>query len=183
MLTEDGTHWQNLYDREAVEIQSRLLPVISSSSPLENIVQLGSAAVIIFENSFYIFDKRGYVQGQQKPVPSFYVALEQYMASPHAAAVREGVSAAVQAYEEAVTTAAHVYEEAVKAFVYTYQGNLPAWMVKLPVEPLKRKARERSQRSFARSKEEEKESSCSRAKEELIKAILEITLNYRLPRP
>jgi len=157
--------------------------VISSSSPLENIVQLGSAAVIIFENSFYIFDKRGYVQGQQMPVPSFYVALEQYMASPHAAAVREGVSAAVQAYEEAVTTAAHAYEEAVKAFVYTYQENLPAWMAKLPVEPLKRKARERSQRSFARSKEREKESSCSQAKAELIKAVVEITLNHRLPRP
>ncbi|KAG1895374.1 uncharacterized protein F5891DRAFT_671461 [Suillus fuscotomentosus] len=207
--------FDQLENHHAVEIQSRLLSVISSSSPLENIVQLGSAAVIIFENSFYVFDKRHHLQGEEESVPSFYVALEQYMASPHAAAVREGVSAAVQAYEEAMTTAAHAYEEAVKTFVYPYQGNLPAgqasaalptpakvshytaWMAKLPFKPFKRKAKEaiehsqqsiehsrqsfeRSQQSFARSKEEEKESSCSQAKAELMKAVLEITLNHRL---
>ncbi|KAG1826570.1 hypothetical protein EV424DRAFT_1537477 [Suillus variegatus] len=231
--------FDQLYNDEVEEIQSRLLPVVSSSSPLENIFQLGSgefqgyvamnlliidhlAAIIIFENSFYIFDKRNHLQGQEESVPSFYVALEQYIASPHAAAVKEDVSAAVQAYEEAVTTAAHAYEEAVKAFVYPYQGNLPAgqasaalptpakvshyttWMAKLPFKPFKRKAKEaiersqqsiehsqqsiehsrqsieRSQQSFARSKEEEKESSCSQAKAELIRAVLEITLNHRL---
>ncbi|KAG2105480.1 uncharacterized protein F5147DRAFT_775254 [Suillus discolor] len=97
------------------------------------------------------------------------------MASPHAAAVREGVSAAVQAYEEAVN-----------AFVYTYQGKLPAWIAKLLFEPFKRKAVEHSQevkQSFERSKQKEKELSCSRAKAELMKTILEISLNHCLPRP
>ncbi|KAG2052572.1 hypothetical protein BDR06DRAFT_997559 [Suillus hirtellus] len=59
----------------------------------------------------------------------------------------------------------------------------PAWIAKLPFEPFKRKAVERSQeakQSFERSKQEEKESSRSRAKAELIKTILEITLNHRL---
>ncbi|KAG2139635.1 uncharacterized protein EDB93DRAFT_1298639 [Suillus bovinus] len=95
-----------LHDDHCVEIQSRLLSVPSHSLPLENIIQLISAVVVIFEHSFYIFDKWHYIWDQQKHVPSFYVALEQYMASLHAAAVRKGVSAAVQAYEEAVATAA-----------------------------------------------------------------------------
>ncbi|KAG1841384.1 hypothetical protein C8R48DRAFT_679327 [Suillus tomentosus] len=103
-------------------MRSRLLPTASDSSPLENTVQLGSAYIIVLEHSFYIFNKQRYLQ-DQRPAPSFYVALERYMASQHAAVVREGVSAAVQAYEEAVATAAHAYEEAVKDFVYTYQGN------------------------------------------------------------
>ncbi|KAG1838618.1 hypothetical protein C8R48DRAFT_104104 [Suillus tomentosus] len=169
-------------------MRSRLLSMASdSSSPSENIVQLCSALVIVFEHSFYIFDKRPHFRPQS--VPSFYVALEQYMASQHAAAVREGVSAAVQAYEEAVATASHAYEEAVKAFVYTYQGKSPAWMAKLPFEPFKRRAKEAIERSqeakqsFERSKQEEKEFSCSRAKAELIKAVLDITLNHRLPGP
>ncbi|KAG1801304.1 hypothetical protein EV424DRAFT_1436420 [Suillus variegatus] len=167
-------------------MRSRLLSTASDSSPLENLVQLGSAVVIVFEHSFYIFDKRRPLHDQRQSVPSFYVALEQYMASQHAAAVSEDVSTAVQAYEEAVATAAHTYEEAVKAFVYAYQGKSPAWMAKLPFESFKRKAVERSQgakRSFERSKQEEKESSCSRAKAELMKTILEISLNHCLPRP
>ncbi|KAG2052575.1 hypothetical protein BDR06DRAFT_957630 [Suillus hirtellus] len=169
--------------RHRAEMRSKLLSTASDSSPLENIVQLCSALVIVFEHSFYIFDKRRH---QRQSIPSLYVALEQYMASQHAAAVREGVSAAVQAYEEAVATAAHAYEEAVKAFVYTYQGKSPAWIAKLPFEPFKRKAVERSQeakQSFERSKQEEKESLCSQAKAQLMKTILEITLNHRLPRP
>jgi hypothetical protein len=185
----------------------------SGSSPLENIVQPISgdssrsyiamnlliidhiAAVIIFEHSFYIFDEQRYRQDQHKSVPSFYVALEQYMASPHATAVREGVSAAVQAYERAVITATRAYEKAVGAIVYTHQGNVPAWKANLPCEPSKKRAKEafeRSQeakRSFERSKEKEfversqkkeKEYSCSKAKAEFIKTILEITLKHRL---
>jgi hypothetical protein len=183
------------------------------SSPLEDIVQLSSgefggyvamnlliidhlAAVIIFEHSFYIYDKRRYLRDQQKSVPSFVVALEQYIASPHAGTVREAVSistqayqgavtAAARAYEEAVTAAAHAYEEAVSAAVYTYQGNLPAWMAKF--EPFKRKAKQSFERSKEKEKEsiecsqrKEKESSCSQAKADFIKTILEITLNHRL---
>ncbi|KAG2145455.1 uncharacterized protein EDB93DRAFT_1251325 [Suillus bovinus] len=70
------------------------------SSQLENIVQLNSAAVIIFEHSFYVFDKAHYLQDEQKGDPSFYFAVEQYIASSHAAAVREAVSAAVQTHQE-----------------------------------------------------------------------------------
>ncbi|KAG1812007.1 hypothetical protein EV424DRAFT_114294 [Suillus variegatus] len=147
------------------------------------------AGVIIFEHSFYIFDKRRYIQDKKESESSFHIALEQYIASPYAATVREAASAAVQAYEEAVATAAHGYEEAVRTAVYPYQGNLPAWMAKLPFEPFKRKAKaafERSQeakQSFEWSQAKEKESLCSRAQGELIKAVLEIALNHRLPRP
>ncbi|KAG1778000.1 hypothetical protein EV702DRAFT_206806 [Suillus placidus] len=200
MLTKDVTHRQNvsvsifnrgsrfsifhhdfyqLYGSNREEMRFRLLSVAPGSSPLENIVQLSSAAVIIFEHSFYIFDKQRYLQDKQKPVPSFHVALEQYIVSPHVVAVREGVSAAVQAYEEAVTTAAHAYEEAVRTAVYTYQGNLPAWMAKLQSERFQRKAKQ----TFERSQEKEKKSLYSQAKAELIKTILDITLNHRLPRP
>ncbi|KAG1896178.1 uncharacterized protein F5891DRAFT_610662 [Suillus fuscotomentosus] len=90
-----------LRDDHCAVIQSKLLSVASSSSsPLENIVQLISAAVIIFEHSFYIFEKRPYLQDRQNSDPSFYVALEQYMPSPHASAVREGVSVAVHTFQE-----------------------------------------------------------------------------------
>ncbi|KAG1775706.1 hypothetical protein EV702DRAFT_1199198 [Suillus placidus] len=120
-------------------MRSRLLSVTSGSSPLENILQLSSASVIIFEHSFYLFDKRRYLQDRQESGPSFYVALEQYTASPHAAAVRESVSAAIR----------------------VYQGSLPAWIAKL---------------WFKRSQKKKE----SQAEDELIKAILEITLNNRL---
>ncbi|KAG2360983.1 hypothetical protein BDR07DRAFT_1486445 [Suillus spraguei] len=53
------------------------------------------AAVIIFEHSFYIFDKQRYLPDEQKSVPSFNVALERYIASPHAAAVRKAVRVAI----------------------------------------------------------------------------------------
>ncbi|KAG1810389.1 uncharacterized protein HD556DRAFT_49771 [Suillus plorans] len=108
----------------------------SGSSTLENMVQLISAAVIIFEHSSYIFDKRRYLQDKRESDPSFYVALEQYMSSPHAGAVMKGVSDTVHAYEKAVATSA-----------------------------------------------KENESSCSPAKAQLINAVIEITLNHRLPRP
>ncbi|KAG2115599.1 hypothetical protein BD769DRAFT_1673124 [Suillus cothurnatus] len=128
-------------------MRSKLFSVAYGSSPLENIVQLISAVVIIFEHSFYIFDKRRYLQDQQEFVPSFYVALEQYILSPHATAVREAVSLAV-----------HAYQEAMKISV---QGKIIAWMAKL---------------LFERSQEE-------KAKAELTKTILEISLIHRLPRP
>ncbi|KAG2339536.1 hypothetical protein BDR05DRAFT_951033 [Suillus weaverae] len=199
---------EDLLENHQTVMRSRLLSVIvhmflmlrmsqaSASSPLENILQLSSgeccgyvatnpliidhlAIAIIFEHSYFLFDKRRYLQDWQESGPSFYAALERYTASPHAAAVRENVSAAVQTYEEAVTTAAHAYEEAVKTAVYTHHGNLPAWMTKLPFGPLKRKAKE----AFERSQEKEKESLCSQAKAELMKTILDITLNHRLSRP
>ncbi|KAG1838741.1 hypothetical protein C8R48DRAFT_742401, partial [Suillus tomentosus] len=210
---------ERLGEDYCVEIRSRLLSAASDSSPLENIVQLTSAVVIIFEHSFYIFDKRRYLQDKESD-PLFHVALEQYMASPHAAAVRKAVSPAVRpyeeavatatyayeeavrtaayAYEEAVATATYAYEEAVRTAVYPYQGNLPAWMAKVPFEPFKKKAKEAFERSQAKAKEDlersaakekeafersqakEKESSCSRAEAELIKAVLEIALDHRL---
>ncbi|KAG2114990.1 hypothetical protein BD769DRAFT_1673306 [Suillus cothurnatus] len=125
-------------------MRSKLFSVAYGSSPLENIVQLISAVVIIFEHSFYIFDKRRYLQDQQEFVPSFYVALEQYIPSPHATAVREAVSLAVQAYQEAMKI--------------SVQGKIIAWMAKL---------------LFERSQEE-------KAKAELTKTILEISLIHRL---
>ncbi|KAG2062885.1 hypothetical protein BDR04DRAFT_739241 [Suillus decipiens] len=137
------------------------------------------AAVIIFEHSFYIFDKRHYLKEEQKSAPSFHVALEQYIGSPCAAAVREGVSAVVEAYEGAVATATRAYEEAVRTGVHAYQGKSSTWMAKLPFEPFKRMAQE----AFERSKAKEKASLCSQAKAELTKTILEITLNNRLSRP
>ncbi|KAG1802478.1 hypothetical protein EV424DRAFT_378850 [Suillus variegatus] len=128
-----------------VVIHSKLLSVTSDSSPLENIAQLISAAVIIFEHSFYIFEKRRYFQHKQKSDPSFYVALEQYMASPQAAAVREGVSVAI----------------------HTFQGQSSTWKVK----PL-----------FGRF-QTEKQSTGDSPKTELVKTIVEIALQHRLPRP
>ncbi|KAG2113748.1 uncharacterized protein F5147DRAFT_33050 [Suillus discolor] len=98
---------ETLQHDHLVEIQSKVLSVPSNeSSPLEIIVQLISSVVIIFEHSFYIFDKRRYLQDELESNPSFYVALEQYMTSPHAAAVKTGVDATVHAYEKAVATTA-----------------------------------------------------------------------------
>ncbi|KAG1806989.1 uncharacterized protein BJ212DRAFT_1485854 [Suillus subaureus] len=192
MLTEDVTHWQNLDRSHREEMRSKLLSVASGPSPLENVAQLISAVVIIFEHSFYVFDKQRYLQDKRESVPSFRIALEQYIASPHAAVVREGVSAAVQAYEDPVTAAAHAYEEGVTAASRAYEdamttaahaykedvGSLPAWRVKLPFGRFK-KAKE----AFERSRGKEKEALCSQAKVELTKTILEITLNHRLQRP
>lgn len=104
----------------------------SGLSPLENIVQFSSAAVIIFEHSFYLFYRQRYLRS----VHPVRVALQRYMASPHAAAVREAVSIAVRAY----------------------QGNPSIWRALLPFERSQRKA-------------------------ELIKTILEVILQHRLPRP
>jgi len=63
-------------------------------------MQLGSAAIIIFENVFYLWDQQRYKLGlRQESVHPVRVALQQYMASPNAAAVREAVSSAVHIYE------------------------------------------------------------------------------------
>ncbi|KAG2125462.1 hypothetical protein DEU56DRAFT_961890 [Suillus clintonianus] len=134
------------------------------SSPLETIVQLSSgefsgniamnlliidhlAAVVIFEHSFYIFEKQWHLHHQQNSVPSYIEALESYMASPHAAAVREAISAAVHKYEEAVSTV---------------EKTPSTWKAKLPFEWYRRKAELRERKA------------------ELMKTILEITLQYRL---
>ncbi|KAG1810497.1 uncharacterized protein HD556DRAFT_1436232 [Suillus plorans] len=90
-----------LNNDRCVEIRSKLPSVASCSSPLEDIVQVISAAVIIFEHSFYIFDNQRHYWNSD---PSFYVALEQYISSPHAGAVMKAVSDAVHAYEKAVAT-------------------------------------------------------------------------------
>jgi hypothetical protein len=60
-------------------------------------VQLGSAAVIIFEIVFHLLEHQRYPQ--QEPVRPLRVALQQYMASPNAAAVREALSSAIHTYE------------------------------------------------------------------------------------
>jgi hypothetical protein len=129
----------------------------SGSSPLENTVQLSSgesrgyvalnlliidnlAAVIIFEHSFYIYDKRRHLQDQQESAPSFNVALEQYIASPHAAVIRE----------------------AVRVAVHTYQQTSSTWKAKLPFGHFLKKENKSAQ------------------KMELIKTILEITLEHCL---
>ncbi|KAG1837427.1 hypothetical protein DFJ58DRAFT_749490 [Suillus subalutaceus] len=58
-------------------------------------MQLGSAAVIIFENVFYLLDQ----QEERKSAHPVRVALQQYMASPNAAAVRIALNSAVHTYE------------------------------------------------------------------------------------
>ncbi|KAG2078951.1 hypothetical protein BDR04DRAFT_1085988 [Suillus decipiens] len=113
----------------------RILSEVSlSASPLERNLQLGCAAIIIFESSFYLFDQRRHLRLQLKssrrPLDT---ALERYMASPHVAAVREAVS----------------------TVVHTYQGNSSAWKAVLGIE---------------------------RPESKLIKTILEIALQHRLPR-
>ncbi|KAG1844014.1 uncharacterized protein F5891DRAFT_1196025 [Suillus fuscotomentosus] len=82
-----------LRDDHCVEIQSMLLSVASDLSPFEN------ALLSLSSNTFYIFDKWG-------SDPFSYVALEQYMPSLCAAAVRKGVSDTVHAYAKTVATAA-----------------------------------------------------------------------------
>ncbi|KAG2104986.1 hypothetical protein BD769DRAFT_1643439 [Suillus cothurnatus] len=73
---------------------STLRLLSSESSTLEKIAQLGSAAVIIFEIVFHLLELP-----QQEPVRPLRVALQQYMASPNAAAVREALSCAIHTYE------------------------------------------------------------------------------------
>ncbi|KIK34686.1 hypothetical protein CY34DRAFT_812769 [Suillus luteus UH-Slu-Lm8-n1] len=71
----------------------------SKSSSLEKIMQLGSAAIIIFEHAFYLSEQQHYRVEQEPSVRPVRVALEQYIASPNAAAVREALSSAVRPYE------------------------------------------------------------------------------------
>ncbi|KAG2037940.1 hypothetical protein BDR03DRAFT_955933 [Suillus americanus] len=60
-------------------------------------MQLGSAAVIIFEHTFHLLEqRRNLEQGSVRPLR---VAVQQYMASPNAAAVREAMSSVAHAYE------------------------------------------------------------------------------------
>ncbi|KAG1776631.1 hypothetical protein EV702DRAFT_1279166 [Suillus placidus] len=62
-------------------------------------MQLGSAAVITFENAFYLADQQRYLEQPEESVRPVRVALQQYMASPNAVAVREALSSAVHTYE------------------------------------------------------------------------------------
>ncbi|KAG2137463.1 hypothetical protein DEU56DRAFT_803627 [Suillus clintonianus] len=120
---------QLLYGNQRTEMRSRILSVTSASaSPFEQILQLGSAAVIIFEHSFYIFDQRRHLKDQQESVSSFHVALERYMASPQAIAVRDAVNTAVS---DAVNTAVHAN-----------QGNSTNWKAKLLFGRFRRKDRQ-----------------------------------------
>jgi hypothetical protein len=135
----------------------------SGSSPLENIVQLSSgefggyiamnlliidhlAAIIIFEHSFYIHDKRCYLWDPQESVTSFELALEQYIASPHADAVKK----------------------AVRVAVHTRKGTSSSWTGKLPFARFQKKRKQPIQ-PIGDSQ-----------KMELIKTILQITLEHRL---
>jgi len=70
----------------------------SGSSTLEKTLQLGSAAVIVFENAFYLRSQQRHGLGQESVHP-VRVALQQYIVSPNAAAVREALSSAVRTYE------------------------------------------------------------------------------------
>ncbi|KAG2124164.1 hypothetical protein DEU56DRAFT_38129 [Suillus clintonianus] len=169
-------------------MRSRILSVTSASaSPFEQIFQLGSAAVIIFEHSFYVFDQRRHPKGQQESGPSFRVALERYMASPHAITVRDAVETAIHLYQEPVGTVVHTNEEPVGTAVHTNQGNSSNWKTKL----LPGRFRRKEKQSFKPSQDEVKESfECSQemAKQPmdysgLIERILTITLEHRLPRP
>ncbi|KAG2124178.1 hypothetical protein DEU56DRAFT_827995 [Suillus clintonianus] len=153
-------------------MRSRMLSVTSASaSPFEQIFQLVSgessgriavnllifnhlAAVIVFEHSFYVFDQRRHLQDQQESVPSYHVALERYMVSPHAIAVRD-----------AVNTAVHPYQEPVGTVVHTNQGNSSNWKAKLLFGRFRRKDRQPKDYSG------------------LLETILKITLEHRLPRP
>ncbi|KAG1813472.1 hypothetical protein EV424DRAFT_59370 [Suillus variegatus] len=93
--------FEPLHNDRCVEIRFKLPSVASCSSPLEDIVQVISTVVIIFEHSFYIFDNQRHYWNSDL---SFYLALEQYISSPHAGAVMKAVSDAVYAYEKAVAT-------------------------------------------------------------------------------
>ncbi|KAG1770549.1 hypothetical protein EV702DRAFT_1281833 [Suillus placidus] len=87
------------YRPEDEEMWSTLRFSPSGSSTLEKIMQLGSAAVIIFENAFYILDQQRYLEQPEESVRPVRVALQQYLVSPNAAAVREALSSAVHTYE------------------------------------------------------------------------------------
>ncbi|KAG2125430.1 hypothetical protein DEU56DRAFT_570221 [Suillus clintonianus] len=154
---------------------SKILSATSASaSSLEQMLQLGSAAVITFEHSFYVFDQLLHLKDQQEYVPSFYVALERYMASPQAIAVRDAVKTAVLPYQEPVGTAVH-----------THQRNPSNRTAKRLFGLFRRKEKQ----YFKPPQDEVKESSeCSQemAKQPmdysgLIETILAITLEHRLP--
>ncbi|KAG1842484.1 hypothetical protein C8R48DRAFT_781081 [Suillus tomentosus] len=61
-------------------------------------MQLGSAAIIIFEHAFHLWAQHRLTREQESVYP-VRVALQRYMASPNAAAVRETMSSAVRTYE------------------------------------------------------------------------------------
>ncbi|KAG2150426.1 hypothetical protein DEU56DRAFT_908677 [Suillus clintonianus] len=76
---------------------STLRSLDSGSSTLENIVQFGSAAVIILEHAFHLWDQQ--FNAHQESVHPVSVALQQYMVSPNAAAAREALSSVIHTYQ------------------------------------------------------------------------------------
>ncbi|KAG1808965.1 uncharacterized protein BJ212DRAFT_1484823 [Suillus subaureus] len=104
-------------------MQSKILSRASTSiSPFERIFQLSSAAIIIFECSFYLFDQKRHSRLWRTSIHGpLNTALEQYMASPHAAAVWEAVSNAVHTYQGSSSTwkAMLGFESAERKFINT----------------------------------------------------------------
>jgi hypothetical protein len=80
------------------EIRSRLCSLACGSSTLEEVVQLGSAVILIFERSFRLWDQQRYLRNQQVSGHPLNDALEQYMASADEAAVREALRDAVDKF-------------------------------------------------------------------------------------
>ncbi|KAG2123303.1 uncharacterized protein EDB93DRAFT_1110860 [Suillus bovinus] len=71
-----------------VEIRSKSLSMLSSGEfqgyiAMNLLIIDHLAVVVIFEHSFYIFDKRRHLQDKQESDPSFYVALEQLNIACH----------------------------------------------------------------------------------------------------
>ncbi|OAX38396.1 hypothetical protein K503DRAFT_770508 [Rhizopogon vinicolor AM-OR11-026] len=74
------------------EMQSRLLSLVRGSSILENIVQFGSAALVILEHTFYLWH-------QERRRSPFHVALQHFMISPNAGSLGDALSIVVDAYQ------------------------------------------------------------------------------------
>jgi hypothetical protein len=87
--------YMDVYHPEDEEMWSALRHLPPESSTLGQIMQFSSAALIVFENAFYLVDEQ---QGRMSVRP-VCVALQQYMASPNAAAVRAALSPAIHTYE------------------------------------------------------------------------------------
>jgi Arc/MetJ family transcription regulator len=91
----DDLNMMDGYHPEDEEMWSALRHLPPESSTLGQIMQFSSAALIVFENAFYLVDEQ---QGRMSVRP-VYAALQQYMASPNAAAVRAALSPAIHTYE------------------------------------------------------------------------------------
>ncbi|KAG1744537.1 uncharacterized protein EDB91DRAFT_1246662 [Suillus paluster] len=81
------------------QMQPSLHYLASGSSALEQIVQLCSATVIILECSFHIWDQRRSLKDWKGSEDCVRIAVDHYMRSPHAAAVRDAVGTAIHTYQ------------------------------------------------------------------------------------